>query len=228
LNGARGLWLLLDCFVIPLGLAAGLSSDSPTTPAAPPSYYLEYTAREAESLERFTLFKDGMAVYKARRPGVPELLLKQQLSSEELKVYLDAIGASGVFDLHEKVRPTMTGQLVQNWTLALSLPKRGERSFEGTAIQSVPLPVGKMLRIAQDLAEALLQKWRDTDPFQERVPVPGDVLESFENNLYAVVRFVAERDQYELRGVKQPLTSFIKTGELKLFFKGYADLPGKP
>lgn len=197
-------------------------------PPAPPSYILEYTAREAESLERLTLFKDGMVVYKTRKPDAPDLLLKRQLSPEEIRVYLDAIEASGIFDLHEKVRSTVTGQLVHGWTLALSLPKRGERSFEGTALQSVPLSVGKMLRIAQDLSEALLQKWRDTDPFQERPPVPGDVLESFESNLYAVVRFVDERDQYELRGVKQPVTYFVKTGELKLFFKDYADLPGKP
>jgi len=228
MKGARALALFLNCMVSALGPAAELGSEPPRNAPAPPSYYLEYTAREAESLERLTLFKDGMVVYKARRPDTPELLLKRQLSAEEVKVYLDAIEASGVFDLHEEVRPTMTGQLVKSWTLALSLPKRGERSFEGMAIQSLPLPVGKMLRIAQDLTEALLQKWRDTDPFQERAPVPGDVLESFDGNAYAVARFVPEREQFELRGVNQPVTYFIKTNELKLFFKGYADLPGKP
>jgi len=212
--------LLLLCVLLTFNPGSG--------PAAAPTYYLEYTAQEGTSLERLSLFRDGMSVYKARKPDAPDLLLKRQLSSEEIKVYLDAIRASRILDLNDSMKPTLTGQLVKSWTLAVSLPGQEGRSFSGTTLQAPPLAVNTVLVLVQDLIETLLKKWRDTDPFGGRTPAIGDRLESFEGHVYQVQRFVSERAQYELRGIDQPMTYFIKADELKIFFKGYADPAGKP
>ena len=188
-----------------------------------PSFYLEFRAREAEATERLTLFRDGTAVWNSRRPGSPDLLLKQQLSPEEVKVYLDALRASGISAARETPPSTMTGQHVRTWTLSVALPGAPVRTFEGSDLQTPSLAMGTTLRLVRDLSDTLLKKWRDTDPFQDRAPAQGDRLTGYDEHVYEVRRYVPVREQYELAGVDHPMTYYIKKGELKLFFKGYAN-----
>jgi hypothetical protein len=195
---------------------------SPLYAAAETGFYLEFRASESDTTERLSLFRDGMAVWNFKRPAAPDLLLKQQLSPEEVKVYLDALRASGIAAARETPPSTMSGQHVRTWTLAVALPGAPARTFAGSDLQAPTLAMGTALRLVRDLSDTLLTKWRDTDPFQERAPAQGDRLKGYDEHTYEVRRYVSEREQYELAGVDQPMTYYIKKGELKLFFKGFA------
>jgi|GEM_PF-3599230 len=197
-------------------------SAPPLRAGAEATYYLEFRALEDGTSERFSLFRDGTAVYDFKRPATPDLFLKQMLTPEEIKVYLDALRASKILNVRDSAPPGMTGQLVRTWTLTVALPGASMRTFEGSDLQVPSLAMGTTLRIVRDLSDALLKKWRDTDPFQKRAPARGDRLAGFDGHVYEVHRYVTEREQYELAGVDQPLVYYIKKGELKLFFKGYA------
>jgi len=194
-----------------------------------PTIVLEHIARQGTTVERLTLFADGMAVWHSRGGLEPDKLVKQQLSPEELAVYRDALAASGIGALKEgNYSERLEGPVLRSWTLKVALPDGRARAFEGNGLEVVPLALGNVLTIMEDLKLALLEGKREVDPFEARLPRLGDLLLDPEGGRWQVRGMDDESGSFELKGLDQPMTRYVKRQDLKKVFKGYADLPGKP
>lgn len=194
-----------------------------------PTIVLEHIARQGTTVERLTLFADGMTVWHSSGGLEPERLVKQQLGPEEMAVYRDALAASGIGALREgNYSERMEGPVLRRWTLRVALGSGPPRSFEGSGVQVLPLALGNALTIAEDLKTALLEGVREIDPFAAREPAVGDLLLDPEGRRWEVRGMDGETQSLQLRGVDQPMTRYVKREDLKKVFKGYADLPRNP
>lgn len=197
--------------------------------SAQPTIVLEHIARQGTTVERLTLFADGMVVWHSRGGLDTERLVKQQLSPEELAVYRDALTASGIGALKEgNYSERLEGPVLRQWTLKVALPGGRPRTYEGNGLEVVPLALGNVLTIAEDLKLALLEGKREVDPFEARLPRLGDLLLDPEGGRWQVRGMDDQSGSFELKGLDQPMTRYVKREDLKKVFKGYANLPGNP
>jgi hypothetical protein len=197
--------------------------------SAPPAVILEHIARQGAVVERVTLFPDGMVVWHSRGGTAGERLVRQQLFPEEMAVYLDALTASKIAALKEgDYGGGMEGPVMARWTLRVTPPGVPTRTYTGSGLQAVPLEVGTVLAIADDLRTALRDDKRQVDPFDAREPRVGDILVEPNGDRWTVCGTDPDHGSLHFQGIDQPLTRYVKREDLKKVFKGYADLPGNP
>jgi hypothetical protein len=119
------------------------------------------------------------------------------------------------------------GEWVERCTLDLALPGRPARRFAFGRYDPLPLPLGQVLRVVDDLAAGLSPRPATELPPGYR-PRRGDLLRRIDGAVYRVAGYTADGKGVELTGVDQPLTLYVPRDALRQEFVELLPRPAGP
>jgi hypothetical protein len=201
-------------------LAASLYPESFASANAPPeapsiTEFLRLDCASTLGRREVTLFDHGTVRLREGPPGKEEVGLRE-LGPDELTALVRRLAE---IDLAEVVRlpKGVEGEWVERCRLDLALPDRPRRRFEFGRYDSLPLPLGQVLRVTDDLAAGLSARPPSQLPAGYR-PQRGDLLRRVDGAVYRVVGLTTDGKAVELTGMDQPLTLYVQRDALRQEF----------
>jgi len=164
-----------------------------------------------------TLFGNGTIRLREGKPG-EELMGLSELGTAEYQAFVERLKGENLSEVG-RLPTGVEGEWVEQCMLVLSLPDRDPRILHFGRYDTLPLPLSRLLLIAQDLASkvtTLEGMERLPDDYEPRL---YDVLRRVDGNLFRVMGFTLDGRGVELHGVYQPLALYVQRDQLRMEFE---------
>lgn len=165
--------------------------------------------------EQLTLFANGTV---RLRHGVGEVPIMRlgELTPDQVRAYVNRLRAEDLSEVDDD-RMTMDGEWVEHCSLELTLEGRPQRHLTFGRYDTLPLPLSRLLRIADDLRQEVPVTVPSRLPmgYEPRI---GDLLRRVDGEIFEVVAFTSDGEGVELQGVEQPITLYAGKHELSAQF----------
>lgn len=174
---------------------------------------LDYRCANDLGVRQITLFANGTV---RRREGLgqrPRMSLGE-IGPRELEGYLRRLRAEDLSEVEDR-RESAEGSWVERCTFLVALDDRPARRLSFSRFDSLPLAVGALVRLADELAAKTLPVNELQASYKPRV---GDVLRRADGILFEVAGFTSDGVGLELRGMEQPLTLYLRPEDLQGLF----------
>ena len=179
---------------------------------------LRYDCRSRISRRELTLFANGtLRLRDAEQGGAPRMRLAE-LGRQELDAFLARLAEENLSEVDVRGREA-SGDWVETCELELTLASRPARLLRFGRLDSLPLALGRLLRVVDDLlaeAERLAPRSRLPADYEARA---GDRLRRFDGRLFEVVAYTGDGAGLELEGIDDPLVVFIPVAALREEFE---------
>ncbi len=163
-----------------------------------------------------TLFANGTIRWREWREEKLTMRLAE-LGRDEVEAYVRRLEAYDISQLHES-----PGGVAGAWTerceLTTSLPGAAVRSFRYGRLDTHPLALADLLRIADELAVRAQESPVAGGLPADYVPRYGDLLRRVDDIEFEVVGRTADGHGFELRGKVQPLSMYLTLDDLRRQF----------
>jgi hypothetical protein len=172
-----------------------------------------------------TLFEHG-AVRLREGPLGEEQVGVRELGPDALDAALRRLAAADLGEVR-RLPKGVEGEWVERCKLEISLPGEPPRSFAFGRYDPLPLPLGEVLRVVDDLAAGLSARPPSELPPGYR-PRRGDLLRRIDGAVYRVSGYTADGKGVELTGMDQPLTLYVPRDALRQEFVELLPRPTGP
>lgn len=164
-----------------------------------------------------TLFGNG-TIRLREGPLGEELMGLAELGTGEYQGFVERLKAESLAEVG-RLPTGVEGDWIERCRLALNLPDRPPRILHFGRYDTLPLPLSRILLIAQDMASkvTILEGMeRLPDDYEPRL---HDVLRRVDGNLYRVAGFTVDGNGVELHGVYQPVALYVQRDQLRMEFE---------
>jgi hypothetical protein len=161
-----------------------------------------------------TLFANGTLRLREAEEGKEPRMRLAELGRGELAAYLVRLAEEDLTEVDVR-GPEASGDWVEICSLDLKLEDRPGRSLRFGRMDSLPLALGRLLSVVDDLlleVERLAPRSRLPAGYEARA---GDRLRRFDGVLFEVVAYTGDGGGLELEGVDEPLVVFIPVAALR-------------
>ena len=169
-----------------------------------------------------TLFANGtLRLREAAADEEPRMRLAE-LGRGELAAYLARLAEEDLSEVDVR-GPESSGDWVETCSLELKLEGRPRRQLSFGRMDSLPLALGRLLRVVDDLfleVERLAPRSRLPADYEARA---GDRLRRFDGALFRVVAYTGDGAGLELEGIDEPLVIFIPVAALRDEFEALVE-----
>ena len=170
----------------------------------------------ASSIGRWdlTLFANGTLRLRETQEGELPRMRLAELGRGELAAYLARLAEEDLTEVDVR-GPEARGEWVEVCNLELRLEDSLERLLSFGRMDSLPLALGRLLRVVDDLrleVERLAPRSRLPAGYEARA---GDRLRRFDGVLFEVVAYTGDGAGLELEGIDEPLVVFIPVAALR-------------
>ncbi len=159
-----------------------------------------------------TLFANGTIRLREWQDERQSMRLAE-VGRDEVEAYVRRLAAANLSEVRE-APGGVAGEWVERCELALSLPGAPAKRFRYGRLDSHPLGLGDLLRIAEELAQRALESPMAGGLPAGYVPRAGDLLLRVDEIEFEVVGRTADGRGIEVRGKVQPLSMFLTIDEL--------------
>jgi hypothetical protein len=192
---------------------AGAAAPPPAASADRSRELLDQRCESELGLRRVTLFANGtVRLWDGLHES--QLMTLGELGPSELEGYVNRLAEVDLSEVDE-TREGPDGSWVERCVLVLSLPDSRPHRFAFSRYDSLPLALGTLVRIADELSTRTLPL--DGLPVGY-MPKPGDVLRRVDGELFTIVAFTTDGQGVELIGRNQPLTLYLRREDLRGMF----------
>ena len=136
---------------------------------------------------------------------------------DEVDAYLRRLAAVDLSQVKE-TPGGVAGEFVERCELALSLPGAPARQFRYGRLDTHPLALADLVRIAEELAQRALESPVAGGLPADYVPRAGDLLLRVDEVEFEVVGWTSDGRGIEVRGKVQPLSMYLTSDELRRQF----------
>lgn len=177
---------------------------------------LDYHCRTEIGERRITLFGNGTVRVWDGLDEEMEMELGE-LSPPERDGYLNRLRELEFREAHTFAAPSARGRWVQHCRLALELEAGERQVFAWGELDSLPLSLSRLRRIAEEIGgETRTSGYFDLPADYE--PQRGDVLERLDGQRFEILGWTADKKGLELQGIDQPLNIYIRPEDLRQEF----------
>ena len=199
-----------------LALVARLAASSAVAAGDDPRSVelLRYGCKSAISHRDLTLFANGTLRLREAETGAEPRMRLAELGRAELAAYLARLVEEDLSEVDVR-GPEASGDWIEICSLELKLEGSVERSLRFGRMDSLPLALGRLLRVVDDLlleVERLAPRSRLPADYEPRA---GDRLRRLDGTLFQVVGYTGDGAGLELEGIDQPLVVFIPLAALR-------------
>ena len=163
-----------------------------------------------------TLFANGTVRLREWQDERQSMRLAE-VGRDEVEAYVRRLAAANLSEVKE-TPGGVAGEWVERCELALSLPGAPARRFRYGRLDTHPLGLADLLRIAEELAQRALESPMAGGLPADYVPRAGDVLLRVDEIEFEVVGRTADGRGIEVRGKVQPLSMYLTIDELQRQF----------
>ena len=175
---------------------------------------LRYDCSSTIGRRDLTLFANGTLRLREAAEGEDLRMRLAELGRAELAAYLARLAEEDLSEVDVR-GPEAGGEWVESCELKLALEGRPEHSSRFGRMDSLPLALGRLLRVVDDLMlEVDRLSPRSSLPVDYE-PRAGDRLRRFDGTLYRVVGLTSDGAGLELEGIDEPLVIFISLAALR-------------
>jgi hypothetical protein len=161
-----------------------------------------------------TLFANGTLRLRESEEGEASRMRLAELGRSELAAYLARLADEDLSEVDVRGAEA-SGDWIETCTLDLKLEGSPERRLRFGLLDSLPLALGRLLRVVDDLlleVERLAPRSRLPADYEARA---GDRLRRFDGVLFEVVAYTGDGGGLELEGVDEPLVIFVPVAALR-------------
>lgn len=180
---------------------------------------VEYLRRDCSSelgRNEITLFANGTVRWREWRED--ELTMRlTELGRDEVEAFVRRLSLHGLADLRE-APGGVAGEWMERCELTLSLPERPPRTVRYGRLDTHPLALADLLRIAEELADRARSSPVAGGLPADYVPRFGDLLLRADEIEFEVVGRTADGHGFEVRGKVQPLSMYLTLDDLRRQF----------
>ena len=203
----------------PAALAVLLALLPGPRPAAPSEdartvELLRYDCSSRIGRRDLTLFANGTLRLREAGEGAEPRMRLAELGPSELAAFIARLGEEDLSEVDVRGREA-SGDWVETCELELTLEDAPARLLRFGGLDSVPLALGRLLRVVDDLlleVERLAPRSRLPADYEARA---GDRLRRFDGKLFEVVAYTGDGAGLELEGIDDPLVLFIPVAALR-------------
>ncbi|MDX1631246.1 MAG: hypothetical protein R3234_05260 [Thermoanaerobaculia bacterium] len=199
--------------LLPVVLALAIQPLRAETPRDRSFEVLDYECRTEIGERRVTLFGNGTVRVWDGLEGEMEMELGE-LSPRERSAYLERLKELSFDEAHTFAAPRARGRWIQECRLTLKLEDGESREFAWGEMDSLPLSLSRLRRIAEEIG----QETRPAGYFDlpdDYEPKTGDVLERLDGERFEILGWTADKKGLELQGVDQPLVVYVRPEDLR-------------
>jgi len=175
---------------------------------------LRYSCASRIARRDLTLFANGTLRLREADPDELPRMRLAELGRAELAAFLARLAEEDLSEVDVR-GPGAGGDWVETCRLELMLEGTIERQFRFGRMDSLPLALGRLLRVVDDLlleVERLAPRSRLPEDYKARA---GDRLRRFDGALFVVVAYTGDGAGLELEGIDEPLVVFIPLAALR-------------
>ena len=175
---------------------------------------LHYGCSSSIGRWNLTLFANGTLRLRETQEGELPRMRLAELGRSELAAYLARLAEEDLTEVDVR-GPEASGDWVEVCSLELKLEDSPERLLRFGRMDSLPLALGRLLRVVDDLrleVERLAPRSRLPADYEARA---GDRLRRFDGVLFEVVAYTGDGAGLELEGIDEPLVVFISVAALR-------------
>jgi len=201
----------------PLCLALGALAWADALRAGDPS--VEVLRRDCSSplgRNELTLFENGTIRWREWQ-GEKLSMRLAALGGDEVEAYVHRLAGCDLSAVRESPGG-VSGEWVERCEIALTLPGTAIRHFRYGRLDTHPLALADLLRIAEELAQRALASPASGGLPTTYEPRAGDLLLRVDEVEFEVMGRTADGQGIELRGTVQPLTLYISLDDLRRQF----------
>ena len=205
---APGAMLVATLALLPTGLGAAQKQDPRSVEL------LRYDCGSSIGRRDLTLFANGTLRLRETEEGELPRMRLAELGGGELAAYLARLAEEDLTEVDLR-GPEASGDWVEVCRLRLALESRPERALQFGRMDSLPLALGRLLRVVDDLlleVDRLAPRSRLPADYEARA---GDRLLRFDGVLFQVVGYTGDGGGLELEGIDEPLVVFIPVAALR-------------
>lgn len=140
-----------------------------------------------------------------------------EVGRDEVDAYLRRLAAVDLSQVKE-TPGGVAGEWVERCELGLSLPGAPARQFRYGRLDTHPLALADLVRIAEELAQRALESPMAGGLPADYVPRAGDLLLRVDEVEFEVVGWTSDGRGIEVRGRVQPLSMYLTSDELRRQF----------
>lgn len=163
-----------------------------------------------------TLFANGTIRWREWQDERMSMRLAE-LGRDEVEGYVRRLSACDFTEFRE-APGGVVGEWVERCEVVLSLPGASVRRFHYGRLDTHPLSLADLLRIAEELAARAAESPVAGGLPADYVPRTGDVLLRADDVEFEVVGRTADGNGFELRGKVQPLSMYLNLDDLRRQF----------
>jgi hypothetical protein len=204
-----GLLRLPSLLMLLAALPVSAQSDDPRS-----IEILRYGCESGIARWELTLFANGTLRLRESEPEAEPRMRLAELGRAELAAFLARLAEEDLTEVDVRGAEA-SGEWVETCRLELTLEGRPQRRLRFGRMDSLPLPLGRLLLVVDDLfleVERLAPRSRLPAGYEARA---GDRLRRFDGALYEVVAYTGDGAGIELEGVDEPLVIFIPVAALR-------------
>ena len=175
---------------------------------------LRYTCESSISRLDLTLFANGTLRLRERAPDELPRMRLAELGRGELAAFLARLADEDLTEVDVR-GPEAGGDWVDACDLELALEGRPPRRLEFGRMDSLPLALGRLLRVVDDLLLEVDRLAPRSELPVDYEPRAGDRLRRFDGVLFQVVAYTGDGAGLELEGLDEPLVLFIPVAALR-------------
>ncbi|MEO8276930.1 MAG: hypothetical protein ABI639_11980 [Thermoanaerobaculia bacterium] len=163
-----------------------------------------------------TLFANGTIRWREWIDGVLTMRLAE-VGEAEVTAYVHRLAGADLSEVRE-APGGVAGEWVQRCELALALPGTELRTFRFGELDTHPLGLADLLRIADELGDRARESPAAGGLPANYSPQTGDLLVRADQIEFEVMGMTADKLGYELRGRIQPLSMYLTLDDLRKQF----------
>lgn len=163
-----------------------------------------------------TLFANGTIRWREWQDERLSMRLAE-MGRDEVEGYLRRLEACDLTELRESPGG-VAGEWVERCDLELALPGVASRHFRYGRLDTHPLALADLLRIAEELAQRALESPVAGGLPADYLPRAGDLLLRVDDIEFEVVGRTADGQGIEVRGKVQPLSMYLSLDDLRRQF----------
>lgn len=163
-----------------------------------------------------TLFRNGTIRWREWQDERQSMRLAE-LGRDEVDAYVRRLEAFDLSELRD-APGGVAGEWVERCELTIALPGSARREFRYGRLDTHPLALADLLRVAEELARRALESPVAGGLPADYVPRSGDVLLRVDEVEFEVVGRTADGQGIEVRGKVQPLSMYLGLDDLRRQF----------
>jgi hypothetical protein len=204
----------LRCFGWPLVLA--LTAPGVVHAVDPSSELLRRECSNRLGRNDVTLFENGTIRWREWQDGRLAMRLAE-IGRDDVEAYVRRLAAADLSEVRESPGGVV-GDWVERCELALSLPGTALWTFDYGRLDTHPLALADLLRIADELAVRAQEAPVAGGLPSDYTPRSGDLLLRVDELEFEVVGRTADGNGFEVRGTVQPLSMYLTLDDLRRQF----------